>query len=86
MYRTDEIAVALTAAWVRNGVANKAPKEIADFYRAVYDALEEVQGEDISKVEEEKGKIDIDTVVQVATLSLLLLVATIAILSAMYMK
>ena len=37
MYRTDKIAVALTAAWVRNGngVANKEPKDIAGFYRAV---------------------------------------------------
>ena len=40
MYRTDKIAVALTAAWVRNGngAANQEPKDIADFYRAVCEA------------------------------------------------
>jgi len=40
MYRTDKIAVSLTAAWVRNGngVANKEPKDIAGFYRAVCEA------------------------------------------------
>ena len=87
MYRTDEIALALTTAWVRSGVANKEPKEIADFYRAVYDALEQVQGKDFPKVEEEQGKIDSRyMVVQVASVSVLILLTTIAILSTMYVK
>jgi hypothetical protein len=86
MYRTDEIAVALTAAWVRNGVANKEPKEIADFYRIVYDALEEVKAKDASKVEGQKGKINIDTLVQVTSVGILILMATIAILASMYIE
>jgi len=87
MYRTDEIAVSLTAAWVRNGVANKEPEEIAHFYRAVCDALEQGHGKHISKVEEEQGKIDSGYMVfQVASISFLILVATIAILFAIYLK
>jgi len=87
MYRTDEIAVSLTAAWVHNGVANKEPKEIADFYRAVCDALEQGHGKHTSKVEEEQGKIDSGyMVLQIASVSFLILVATIAILFAIYLK
>jgi hypothetical protein len=90
MFRTDEIAVALTTAWVRNGVTNKEPKEIADFYRAVYDALEQVQGNNISKAKESQGKISTADsrykVVQVACWGILTLFAAIGTWLAMFVK
>jgi hypothetical protein len=87
MDRTKDIAMALTEAWVRNGAPNKEPKEIANFYCALYDALEQAQGKDISKVEEVQGEIDSRyRVVQVASVGILMLLAAIGILSTMYVK
>jgi lipopolysaccharide biosynthesis regulator YciM len=56
MFRTAEIATALTAAWVRNG-ASKTPKEVADFYCDLCGALEQAQSNNISKAKESRGKI-----------------------------
>ena len=56
MFRSTEIATALTETWVRSGAPNKAPKEVADFYCAVYDALEQAQG-NITKAQEAQGKV-----------------------------
>ena len=40
MNRSAEIAMTLTEAWVRAGVSQKGPKEVADFYWALYHALD----------------------------------------------
>jgi hypothetical protein len=87
MYRTNDIAIALTEAWVRNGATNKEPREIVDFYCALCDALEQAQGKDISKAKEARGEIDSRyMVVQVASVGILTLLAAIGILFAMYVK
>jgi hypothetical protein len=87
MDRTSKIATALTEAWVRNGATNKEPKEIADFYCALCDALEQAQGKDISKAKEARGEIDSRyMVVQVASVGILMLLAAIGILFTMYVK
>ena len=65
----------------------KEPKEIAEFYCALCDALEQAQGKDISKVEELRGQIDSRyMVVQVASVGVLMLLAAIGILVTMYVK
>jgi ubiquinone biosynthesis protein COQ9 len=88
MFRASEIATALTGAWVRNG-APKTPKEIADFYCALYDALEQSQNQNVSK-EEARGKISkADSrfrVVQLACAGLLTLLAAIGIFAALSVK
>lgn len=87
MDRNNDIAIALIEAWVRNGAPNKEPKEIAEFYCALCDALEQAQGKDISKVEELRGQIDSRyMVVQVASVGVLMLLAAIGILVTMYVK
>ena len=86
MVRSEEIATALTEAWLRTGTP-KGPKEVADFYCALYDALQE---NNISKPDESQGKISKaesrDKVVQVACGGVLTLLAVIGILLAMFVK
>ena len=78
MDRTNDIAIALTEAWVRNGAPNKEPKEIADFYCALCDALEQGQSKELSKMEELRGEIDSRyMVVQVSSVGVLMLLAAI---------
>jgi hypothetical protein len=50
MFRSAEIAIALTEAWVRDGAPNKTSKEVADFYCGLYNALEEAQSKKMPKV------------------------------------
>ena len=49
MFRSAEIAVALTEAWVRDGTPNKTSKEVADFYCGLCKALEEAQSKKFTK-------------------------------------
>jgi lipopolysaccharide biosynthesis regulator YciM len=88
MFRASEVATALTGAWVRNGTP-KTPKEIADFYCALYDALEQSQNQNVSK-EEAQGKASkADSrfrVVQLACAGLLMLLAAIGIFAVMSVK
>jgi hypothetical protein len=80
MFRTAEIALAVTKAWVRDGAPNKTPKEVADFYRGLYKALEEAQGNTITKVRAR------DIAVQLTCAGLLLLLVTMWVLLAIFAK
>jgi hypothetical protein len=80
MFQTPEIATALTQAWIRNGVPNKTPKEVSDFYCALYNALEETQSNKIPKVRSR------DVAIHLTCAGLLPLFVAMWVLLAMFCK
>jgi hypothetical protein len=59
MVPTADIASALTEVWLRNGAPKKTPKEVADFYCALYSALEESQRNKILKFRSKEAVIQL---------------------------
>jgi hypothetical protein len=78
MFRTVEIAPALTEAWLRNGVPNKTPREVADFYSALYDAVEESKRKEVAKSR------SMDATIQLTCGAVVALLTTIWILLATF--
>ena len=81
MFSSVEIATALTEAWIRDGAPNKRSKEVADFYCALYDALEESQRKKFPKI-----RSSIDTATQLTCGGVVVVLTTIWILLAMFVK
>jgi hypothetical protein len=87
--RITNIATALTEAWARNGAPNRTPKEVVDFYCAIYDALEQAQDKSVSAMKEAQAKSKGEArymVVQWTCMGILALLAGIAILLLMFMQ
>jgi hypothetical protein len=80
MFRSAEIATALAEVWIRNGTPNKTPTEVAAFYCALYDALEESQSRKIPKYR------SIDAVIQLTCGGVVALLTTIWIFLAVFVK
>ena len=80
MFRSAEIAVALTEAWVRNGTPNKTSKEVADFYCGLYKALEEAQSKKFTKAR------SCHMAVQLTCAGVLMLFVATWVLLAMFVK
>ena len=87
--RTTNIATASTQAWVRNGAPNRTPKEVVDFYCALYDALEQAQDQSVSAMKEAQAKSKGEAcyrVVQRTCMGLFALLAAIMILFPMFLQ
>ena len=86
MFRSAEIAIALTEAWIGSGTPNKGPKEVADFYLAIYGALEEAKATKITQIGWRDRVGSINIVVQLICGGIVLMFIIVWVLLAMFAK